>query len=180
MPLYELDKIRPVIGEGTWIAQSAEIIGNVIIGKNCYIGFGAVIRGDFGKISIGDAVVVEDNVVIHAASKVEIGNRVIIGHLSMIHNATIHDDVLIGMQAMICDDVTIGKSTIIAEKAMVKKGQVLLSGKIYAGSPAQIKGKIKEKHIQLLITGQQLYLDLTKQYIRSLVTLDDKSKSPKL
>ncbi len=63
MPIYELDGMRPVVGEGTWVAPSAEIVGNVTIGKNCYIGFGAIIRADFGKIDIGDGSLIEEAVV---------------------------------------------------------------------------------------------------------------------
>jgi carbonic anhydrase/acetyltransferase-like protein (isoleucine patch superfamily) len=73
MPIYELNQIRPVIGDGTWIAPSADIIGDVTIGTNCYIGFGAVIRGGFGPIIIGNETLIEDNVVIHTASGTEIG-----------------------------------------------------------------------------------------------------------
>ena len=103
MPLYELNNIKPSIGEGTWIAPSAEIIGDVTIGKNCYIGFGAVIRGDFGPIIIGNEALIEDNVVIHTATRTEIGNRVIVDHLAMIHDAIIEDSSLVGMKAMICE-----------------------------------------------------------------------------
>ncbi len=77
MPIYEIDGQSPQIGQGTWVAPSAEIIGNVEIGDNCYIGFGAIIRGDFGKIIIGNETLVEESVVIHTAELTDIGNKVI-------------------------------------------------------------------------------------------------------
>ena len=83
MPLYEFNGKKPSVGEGTWIAPSAEIIGDVTIGKNCYIGFGAIIRGDFGPIEIGNESAIEESVNIHTAERVKIGNRVIVGHMAM-------------------------------------------------------------------------------------------------
>ena len=121
MPIYGLAGKRPVIGAGTWVAPSAEVIGDVEIGENCYIGFGAIIRGDFGKIKIGNASLVEECAVIHTAEPMEIGNKVIIGHMAMIHDATIHDGALIGMKAMICEYATIGEGAIIAEQSLVRK-----------------------------------------------------------
>ena len=100
MPIYEIDGKRPQVGIGTWVAPNAEIIGDVEIGENYYIGFGAIIRGDFGKIRIGNESLVEECVVIHTTELTEIGNKVIIGHMAMIHDATIHDGAVIGMKAM--------------------------------------------------------------------------------
>lgn len=91
------------------------------IGENCYIGFGAIIRGDFGKIKIGNASLVEECVVIHTAELTEIGNKVIIEHMAMIHDATIHDETLIGMKSMICEYATIGERAIIEEQSLVRK-----------------------------------------------------------
>ena len=114
MPIYEVCDKKPIIGDRTWIAPSAEIIGDVKIGKNCYIGFGAIIRGDIGSITIGDETVIEENVVIHAGAKTIIGSRVIIGHMVMIHDTLIKDNSLIGMMSMICDDSIIGDWSILA------------------------------------------------------------------
>ena len=172
MPLYEINNKGPVVGEATWIAPSAEIVGDVKIGRNCYIGFGAVIRGDFGTIVIGDETAVEDNAVIHAGSKSEIGNRVIVGHMAMIHNAVIRDSSLIGMKSMICDDYVIGEWTIIAEQSLVKRGQHVPSGKIFGGSPAREIGNLRNRHRELLISGQQAYVDLTTQYNNTFRTVD--------
>ncbi len=164
MPLYEINGKRPVIGKGTWIAPSAEIIGDVKIGRNCYIGFGAVIRGDFGRIVIGNGTLVEENVVIHSGSIVDIGDRVIIGHMVMIHDAVIKDCSLIGMKSMICDGVIIGEWTIIAEQSLVKKNQDIPPNKIFAGSPAREIGDLKDRHKASLISGLQAYSEILSQY----------------
>ncbi len=172
MPLYEINNKKPVVGEGTWIAPSAQITGDVKIGVNCFIGFGAVIRGDFGTIVIGNETVVEENVVIHAASKTEIGSGVIIGHMAMIHNALIGDSTLIGMMSMICDDSMIDEWSIIAEQSLIKRGRRVPSGRIYGGSPAREIGKLQKRHRKLLVSGRQAYVELTAQYKNTFRRVD--------
>ena len=137
------------------------------IGENCYIGFGAVIRGDFGKIKIGNESLVEEGVVIHTAEQTEIGNQVIIGHLAMIHDATIHDNTLIGMKAMICEFAIIGESSIIAEQSLVRKKTTIPPGKIVAGSPAKIVGDVGRHHRDRLAIGVNAYLQLIRSYHHS-------------
>ncbi len=168
MPLYELNNIKPDVGEGTWIAPSAAVIGDVTIGSNCYIGFGAIIRGDLGPIIIGDETAVEDNAVIHTAVRTEIGNRVIIGHMATVHDAIIHDGTLIGMKSMICSDSVIGENSIIAEQSMVRKNQIILPGKLYAGSPATAIGDMDQEHRDALTRGAHVYVDLAEQYNTTL------------
>ncbi|MBC2716346.1 MAG: gamma carbonic anhydrase family protein [Desulfobacteraceae bacterium] len=168
MPLYEFNNLKPTVGAGTWIAPSAEIIGNVTIGKNCYIGFGAVIRGDFGPIIIGNESLIEENVVIHTATCTEIGNRVIVGHMAMIHDAIIKDGSLVGMKAMICEGVVIGEGSIIAEQTLVIKNQQIPPGKIYAGSPAELKKEVSEHHREMLHLGVQAYIELIQLYHQTL------------
>lgn len=167
MPIYEIEGQSPQVGKGTWMAPSAEIIGDVEIGENCYIGFGAVIRGDFGKIIIGNQSLVEEGVVIHTAELTQIGNKVIIGHLAMIHDATIHDRALIGMKAMICEYATIGEWSIIAEQSLVRRQTTIPPGKIAAGSPARVVGDVGKDHRERLANGLQAYLQLIGSYHHS-------------
>lgn len=168
MPLYEMNGKRPVIGKGTWVAPSAEIIGDVKIGRNCYIGFGAIIRADFGPIIIGDETMVEENVVIHTGTRAEIGSRVIIGHMVMIHDAVIRDNALIGMMSMISDNTVIGEGAIVAEQSLVRKGQVIPAGKICAGSPAVVVSEVEERHRTAFNVGIKMYVELIKQCHTSL------------
>ncbi len=167
MPLYEFNGKQPFVSPGTWIAPSAEIIGAVTIGQNCYIGFGAVIRADFGTITIGDETAVEEGVIIHEADQVVIGNRVIIGHMAMIHDAVIEDCALIGMQSMICDYSRVGEWAMLAEKSLVMKRQVIPSNEIFGGIPARKIGPVTEKHKANLTYGQQLYAGLPNLYAQS-------------
>ena len=172
MPLYEINGKRPQIGQNTWVAPSAEIIGDVTIGDNCYIGFGAIIRGDFGEITIGNQTLIEESVVIHCARKVSIGDEVIIGHKVMLHETTIHNHVLIGMQAMICDHSIVNEWAIVAEQSLVLKHQEVPSKKIYGGSPAREIGIVEARHIERFNFGLQAYADLTRQYLESFKRLD--------
>jgi len=174
MPLFEINTRVPVIGEGSWVAPTAEIIGDVRIGRNCYIGFGAILRGDYGTIIIGDETAVEEGVIIHARplGTTEIGNRVTIGHMAMIHNATIQDNAVIGMQAMISDFSSIGNWAIVAEQSLVKRNQVVPGMKIFAGAPAVEKGDVLERHKEEWTLGKQVYVDLTTQYRETLRRID--------
>ena len=167
MPIYEFGGKQPTVGDGTWIAPSANIIGDVTIGKGCYIGFGAIIRGDFGKIVIGNESLIEENVVIHGASQVTIGDRVIIGHMAMLHDTTIRDNALVGMMSMICDNSEIQDWAFVAERSLVMKKQVIPSKKIYGGSPAVEVGELQEKHFKGMEMGLAAYSELTKKYLES-------------
>lgn len=174
MPLYEINARRPQIGEGTWIAPSAEIIGDVRIGKNCYIGFGAIIRGDYGTITIGDESAIEEAAVIHARpmQRADIGYRVTVGHMALIHNATVKDWAVIGMHAVVTDYSEVGEWAIIAEHSLVKRKQVIPAGQIYGGSPAALIGPVEERHRQEWTLGKQVYVDLTSQYRSWFIRLD--------
>jgi len=171
MSIYEINGLKPEIGKGTWVAPSADIIGAVTIGDNCYIGFGAVIRADFGPIIIGNESLIEDNVVIHTATCTRIGNRVIVGHMAMIHDAVIKDRALIGMKAMICEGVIIGEGAIIAEQTLVIKNQEIPAAKIYAGAPAEFIKEATNKHRKILDSGLEAYIDLLRLYERTFKKL---------
>jgi len=170
MPIFEVNNRRPVIDDSAWIAPTAEIIGDVRIGKNCYIGFGAILRGDYGTIIIGDESAVEEGVMIHARplGTAEIGRRVTIGHMALIHNAKVNDFAVLGMKSTISDFSEIGEWAIVAEHSLIKRKQVVPDYKIYAGVPAVEKGDIEERHKTEWELGKQVYVDLTKQYRNTL------------
>ena len=168
MALYTFNGKAPLVGEGTWIASSAEIIGDVTIGKNCWIGPCAVIRGDFGSITINDETAVEDGVVIHTPSSVSIGKWVTIGHLAMIHGSIIEDYSVIGMHSTLGDNTQVGAWSILAEHSLVKKNQIIPPYKLYAGVPAVEKGDITDIYKHVMLAGKQMYSELVKQYHKSL------------
>ena len=143
----------PKYGSDCFFAENSTIIGDVILGDQCSVWFNAVIRGDVHYIRLGDKVNVQDGAVIHATYKkspTEIGNNVSIGHNALVHGCKIHDNVLVGMGAIIMDDCVVNSNSIIAAGAILTKGTVVESGSVYAGMPAK---KLRDIDPELL-TGE--------------------------
>lgn len=141
--IKELKGDRPVIGEGTFLADTATLIGTVVMGRDCSIWYGAVLRGDVGAIRLGDRVNVQDNAILHATNNISeciVGNDVSIGHGANVHGCIIGNDVIIGMGAIVMDNTIVPDGTIIAAGAVVPANQKLEPG-IWAGVPAK---KIKD------------------------------------
>lgn len=140
----------PQFGEDCYLAETATIIGDVEMGSQCSIWFNAVLRGDVHFIKMGNKVNVQDNAMIHCTyqkSPTTIGNNVSIGHNAVVHGCTIHDNVLVGMGAIVMDDVVVGSNTIIAAGAVVLQGTQVESGSVYAGVPAK---KVKDINPELV------------------------------
>ncbi len=133
--------IKPKFGKNCFLADNATITGDVIIGNDCSIWFNTVIRGDVHSIRIGNNVNIQDNAVIHCTyqkAAVSIGNNVSIAHSAIVHGCTIHDNVLVGMGAILMDDVVVESNSVIAAGAVVAKGTIVKSGSVYAGVPAKL------------------------------------------
>ncbi len=142
--------VSPTFGKNCFFAENATIVGDVEMGNNCSVWFNAVVRGDVHYIKIGNNVNIQDGVVIHCTyqkSPVNIGNNVSIAHNAIVHGCTIHDNVLIGMGAIIMDNAVIESNSIIAAGAVIAKDTHVESGSVYAGVPAK---KIKSIDKQLL------------------------------
>ena len=153
MVIRELNGKRPAYGKNCFFAETCVVVGDVVMGDDCSIWYHAVIRGDVHYIRMGNKVNVQDGAVIHATYKkspTTIGNNVSIAHNAIVHGCTIHDNVLIGMGAIVMDDCVVHSNSIIAAGAVVTKGTVVESGSIYAGVPAK---KVKEIS-QDLISGE--------------------------
>ena len=135
----------PQIGENTYLADNATIVGDVLIGRDCSVWFNTVIRGDVNSIRIGDRVNVQDGSVLHTLyqkSIIEIGNDVSIGHNVVIHGATVKDGALIGMNATVLDHAVVGEGALVAAGSVVLSNTVIEPGCIYAGVPAKFVKKI--------------------------------------
>ncbi len=144
----------PVFGKDCYLAENSTIVGDVIIGDNCSFWFNSVIRGDVNSIRIGNKVNVQDGSIIHCTyekTKTIIGNNVSIGHHVIIHGATVHDNVLVGMGSIIMDNVVIKENSIIAAGAIVLEGTIVESGTIYGGVPAKKIKEIEKKHSREMI-----------------------------
>ena len=135
----------PEIGEGTFVAENATIVGDVTIGRGCSIWFNAVLRGDVNSIRIGNNVNVQDGAVLHTLyekSTIEIGDNVSIGHNVTIHGATIKDGALVGMGATVLDHAVVGEGAIVAANALVLSNTVIEPGSMWAGVPAKFVKKV--------------------------------------
>ena len=142
--IYEILGKSPQLGKDCFIAENATISGDVVMGAECSVWFQAVIRGDVNSIRIGNKVNVQDGAIIHCTYKkaaTSIGNNVSIGHRAIVHGCTIHDNVLIGMGAMVMDHAVVPSNCLIAAGAVVLENSVLESNAIYAGVPAK---KVKQ------------------------------------
>jgi carbonic anhydrase/acetyltransferase-like protein (isoleucine patch superfamily) len=154
MPLIlPVNSVSPTWGDECFIAENATIVGQVTMGDHCSVWFTAVVRGDVNTIEIGNKVNIQDGAIIHGTYQkagTKIGNNVSIGHRAMVHGCTIHDNVLIGMGAIVMDHVIVQEFCIIAAGAIVLENTICESGYLYAGVPARKIKPLSEEQIALL------------------------------
>ena len=163
--IYEFNGYIPVIHPSSFVHKEATIIGNVIIGKNVYIGPGASLRGDWGRITIEDGCNVQDNCIIHIfpGKDVLLKENAHIGHGAIIHGANIGKNTLVGMNAVVMDDARIGDECIIGALCFVKGETYVPNRKIIVGNPGKIKGDVSDKMINWKTKGTHLYQELPKE-----------------
>ena len=162
--IKEVKGIKPTMGEDCFLAENATIVGDVQMGDQCSVWFNAVIRGDVHYIRMGNKVNVQDGAVIHCTyqrAATEIGNNVSIGHNAIVHGCTIHDDVLIGMGAIVMDGAVIESNSLIAAGAVVLQGTRVEAGSVYAGTPAKkvkdIDSALSDGEIKRIANNYVLY-----------------------
>jgi len=167
MPVYAFEGRRPDIAPTAYISPSAQVVGHVVIGARCYIGHGAILRGDYGSIEIGDETAVEEGVIVHARPDdwTRIGKRVTLGHGAMVHNATILDGAVIGMRAVVSDFSEVGEGAIVGEMGLVKNGQKVPARKIAVGIPVSIIGDVEERHDLMARRAKDIYVALAARYL---------------
>lgn len=165
--LYKFNGKQPIVGADTYISDLARVIGDVVIGSNCYIGHGAILRGDYGRIEVGDGTAVEEGVIVHAppGDINQIGKRVTIGHNAVVHGKKIGNQSVIGMGAILSIWSEIGESAIVAEGSVIKMKQIIPPKVVVAGNPAHIIREISSKDEEFWNYGKQLYIDLAKKYL---------------
>jgi len=166
MAVYRYDDRIPKIGKKVYISDSARVIGDIIIGDNCYIGHGAIVRGDYGKIIIGAGSAIEENAILHIRPNgiLELEESVTVGHGAIIHGKQIKSHAVIGIGSVIGFDVVIGYWSIVAEGCVVPQNTIIPDEKITGGVPFKIIGDVKQKHKDFWTYGKQLYVDLARDY----------------
>jgi carbonic anhydrase/acetyltransferase-like protein (isoleucine patch superfamily) len=157
-------------GKAIFIADTARVIGNVTLGENVSIWFGAVVRADGDKISIGNKSNIQDNAVVHVdpGFPTTIGEACIIGHGAIVHGATLANNVLVGMRATIMNGVNIGEFSIIGAGAVVPEGMQIPPYSLVLGIPAKIIKSIGEDQKIKIIKNAEAYSELSKAYLKSL------------
>jgi carbonic anhydrase/acetyltransferase-like protein (isoleucine patch superfamily) len=168
--LYEFNRYNPVVHESSFVHPQAVVTGNVVIGKNVYIGPGAALRGDWGEIIIEDGCNVQENCTIHMFPGVTVllKQDAHIGHGAIIHGATIGKNVLVGMNSVVMDNVVVGDNCIIGALTFIPEGMIIPERKIVVGNPAKILKDVSDEMIEWKTKGTQLYQQLPSELFATL------------
>jgi carbonic anhydrase/acetyltransferase-like protein (isoleucine patch superfamily) len=163
--IYQFNNYKPVIHASSFIHPQAAVTGNVIIGKNVYVGPGAAIRGDWGQIIIEDDCNVQENCTIHMFPGVTVilKENAHIGHGAIIHGATIGKNCLVGMNAVIMDNVQLGDECIVGALSFIKADEIIPARSVVVGNPAKIVKQVSDEMIQWKTEGTKLYQQLPDQ-----------------
>ncbi len=146
--ILPVNGVSPKIGKNCFLAPNCTIVGDVVIEDNCSIWFNVVIRGDVNSVRIGKQCNIQDGAVIHCTykkTKTILGNKVSIGHNAIVHGCTIHDEVLIGMGAIVMDHSIVQTNSIVAAGSVVLENTIVEQGSIYGGTPAKFLKKVDDK-----------------------------------
>ena len=166
MAIYQLDDLKPALHDTAWIADSAQVMGNVTLGEDCSVWFGVVIRGDTETITIGKGSNIQDNSVLHAdeGMPLVIGENVTVGHQVMLHGCTVGDNSLIGIQAVVLNGAKIGKNCLVGAGSLVTEGKQFPDGCMILGSPARVIRQLSPEQIEGLKMNAQHYMDNARRY----------------
>ena len=156
-----------------WVADSAQVMGDVYLGHQANIWFSAVIRGDNDRIHIGDYSNVQENSVIHtdAGVKVTIGNYVTIGHLAMLHGCEVGDNSLIGIGAVVLNNAKIGKNCLVGAKALITEGQVIPDNSVVMGAPAKVVKTLTDEQAAMLKMSALHYAERCQKFKTGLTAI---------
>lgn len=178
--IYSFKGYTPVVHESSFVHPLAAVTGNVIIGKNCYIGPGAAIRGDWGQIILEDGVNVQENCTVHMfpGKSITLQESAHIGHGAIIHGANLGRNCLIGMNTVIMDDAEIGDECIVGAMAFVKAETKIPSRSLVVGNPAKVVKSVSDDMITWKTKGTQLYQQLPKDCHDSLKEVEPLREVP--
>ena len=168
MAIYELDGMAPQLAEGAWVADNAEVMGQVELAANASVWYGCVVRGDTEKIRIGRNSNIQDGSVLHADAGVPltIGDNVTVGHQVMLHGCTIGEGSLIGIQAVVLNHAKIGKNSIVGAGSVVTEGKEFPDNSLIVGAPAKAIRTLDAEQIAKFQTIPQHYVDNAKRHAK--------------
>ena len=170
MAIYQLDDKTPQIADSAWVADNAEVMGDVRLGENVSIWFNTTLRGDNDPITIGDGSNIQDGSVLHTDEGVPltIGRNVTVGHMVMLHGCSIGDESLIGCGAIVLNGAKIGRNCLVGAGALVTEGKEFPDGSMILGSPAKVVRQLTPEQIEGLRYSAQHYIDNAKRYKQGL------------
>lgn len=174
MAVFALDEHSPDLHDSVWVAETASVIGNIIMAEDSSVWFGAVMRGDNEPITVGARSNVQDNAVLHSdpGQPLTIGEDVIIGHQAMLHGCTIGDGCLIGIGATVLNGAQIGAGSIIGAHALVTENKVISPNSLVVGAPGRVMKTLGEAEAQMLKLNAQVYVSNAKRFKDGLRRID--------
>lgn len=174
MAIYQLDDLKPTVADSAWVADSAQVMGDVTLGADSSVWFGAIIRGDMDTITVGAGSNIQDGSILHADHNMPltIGENVTVGHQVMLHGCTIGDGSLIGIQAVVLNGAKIGKNCLVGAGALVTEGKEFPDGCMILGSPAKAVRQLSEAQLEGLKMSAQHYIGNARRYKTGLTKLD--------
>ncbi|MEM9930186.1 MAG: transferase hexapeptide repeat family protein [Bacteroidota bacterium] len=179
--IYKFKGFTPVVHESSFVHPLAAVTGNVIIGKNCYVGPGAAIRGDWGQIILEDGVNVQENCTVHMfpGKSITLRESAHVGHGAVIHGANLGRNCLIGMNTVIMDDAEIGEECIVGAMSFVRANSKIPSRSLVVGNPAKIIKQVSDEMIAWKTKGTQLYQQLPADLHNTLEAVEPLREVPK-
>ena len=174
MPIYELAGNRPTLPARFWIAPDAHVIGDVVLGEDVSVWFGAVLRGDNDTIEIGADSNIQEGAMLHTdtALRLIVGRGVTVGHHAILHGCTIGDNSLVGMGATVLNRARIGANCLIGANALVREDAAFADGSLILGAPAQVKRMLTESEIAALVESARHYVARGRHFAAALTRLD--------
>ncbi|MDP2769276.1 MAG: gamma carbonic anhydrase family protein [Giesbergeria sp.] len=174
MAMYELDGIAPQVADSSWVADSAQVMGRVVLGEDVSVWFGTVVRGDTESITIGAGSNIQDASVLHAdfGKPLVVGERVTVGHKVMLHGCTIGDETLIGIGAVVLNGAKIGKNCLVGAGALVTEGKEFPDGSMIIGSPAKVVRQLTPEQMDGLRMSALHYIENARRFKSGLRKLD--------
>ena len=170
MPVYSLEGVIPVVDPTAFIHPQAVLIGDVVVGPRCYIGPGASLRGDMGRIVIAAGSNVQDNCVLHTfpAKEVVLEEESHIGHGAVLHGCIVKRGALVGINAVVMDDVVVGEESLVGAAAFVRAGFVVPRRTLVTGAPARVVRELTEEEVAWKAAGTREYQELAARCLASL------------
>jgi len=174
MAVYELDGVAPQLDEGAWVAESAQVIGNVHLARNASVWFGVVIRGDNETIRIGRATNVQDLSALHSDAGVPLtlGENVTVGHSVMLHGCTIGDNTLIGIGAVVLNKARIGRNCIVGAGSVVTEGKEFPDNSLIVGAPAKVIRTLDDAAAERMRANAEHYVRNSQRFAKGMRRID--------